>query len=104
MNRQDIIVGPQATIGAPYINASVASAVELTLPDGTELIEVQAEGDSVYLRYGVNGVVTPCTAANSQEHVLADSVRHYTILKDTRKISIIGGSAATSVHIYYKTA
>lgn len=104
MNRQDIIVSPQATIGAPYINSSVAAATELTLPDGTELIEIQSEGDALFLRYGVNGVVTPCTTVNSQERIQADSTRHYTVLKDTRKISIIGASAATSVHIYYKTA
>ena len=103
-NRKDIIVAEQSSLSTPYINASLASAVTVILPAGTNILEVQADNDHVYLRYGVNGVVTTCTAANSQERIQAGSTRHYSIDQNDLVISIIGASAASGVHVYFKTA
>jgi hypothetical protein len=103
-NRLNLIVPKKGSTGAAYISSSISSAQEVQLPAGTQIIEVQADFDGVYVKYGNNGVATACTPANSDEHVQAGTTRHYEVDQNDGEISIIGQSANAEVHIYFKRA
>lgn len=94
-----IPLSPKVASLATTINASISSATSVTLDTNTSIIEVQATGANILMKYAA-GVTT----ANNgwDERILDGQVRHYVIPGDVTTISFIQEAATATLGLIQK--
>lgn len=96
-NRNPIPLVPPSTALAVTVNASLASAVDITLNTATTIIEVNALTQGVYMRYA-----TTATTSVFDEFIQAGSVRHYVKPAGVTVISFLQQAASASIVVIEK--
>ena len=98
-NNRSINLVPRSTALASTLSSSINSATTITLNANTSIIEVQAISQGVYLKYAA-GV----SASNNgfDEHIMADTTRHFVIPPGVTVISVIEETATATVIVIEK--
>lgn len=79
-------------------DTSISVSTEITLEVNTSMIEVQTINGRAYLKYGTDDV----TNANFDEHIQADSTRHYVIPAGITAINLIDNGDSTEIIVIEK--
>ena len=66
-------------------DATISSSTEITLNSSTGLIEVNAIGDGVFLRWGT----ADATSSAFDEYIMANTVRHYFVPQGVTAVNLI---------------
>ena len=90
---------PRVVPNATTINSSIATATSVVLAADTTLIEVQATGANILMKYAA-GVTT----ANNgwDERILDGQVRHYVIPEGVTTVSFIQEAATATLGLIQK--
>lgn len=79
------------------VDSSISTATDVTMNAATKLIEVQAVNAGVFLKYD-SGV----TSGNFDEHIQADTMRHYVLPEGVTTISVLEDAASATVYVIEK--
>jgi len=88
---------PATTALSRTVNASISAATSVTLNAATQLIEVNALAQGIYMRYSA-GV----TSGNADEYIQAGTTRHYWIPSGVTVVSFIEQAASATLVLIEK--
>lgn len=86
-------------LGGQYIALAGASAAA-TIPDGTTMVIISAEGGAVYYEVNATGE-TPAADSESPGYVPADNIRFVYPVNNLNTIHVFGASGAKARLEYY---
>jgi len=79
-------------------NTAAATSQEITLNTSTQLLEVNAVDDHIYMKWGTDNA----TSSNFDGFIQAGGVRHYPVPTDTTAVNFIdNGNTGTVVTVEY---
>lgn len=96
-NGRPLSLTQNSTALAVTVDSTISSATSITLNTLTTLIEVQAVNQGIYLKYA-EGV----TSSNFDEHILADTIRHFIVPDGVTVISVLEDTASATVYVIEK--
>lgn len=88
---------PDTASVARTVDATISAATDVTLDTKTKIIEVNALTQGIYMRYAATA-----SAANFDEFILANTVRHYVIPVDVTVVSFIEETAGAKLILIEK--
>lgn len=88
---------PDKVAVAVTVDASVDSATDVNLNAATTLLEVNALTQGIYMRYQATA-----SAANFDEFILGNSVRHYVVPQGVTVVSFISETAGAKLILIQK--
>jgi hypothetical protein len=91
----------QAALGRTY-DTTISTATSVTRATGAKLMEIQAISNGIFVRYLTAADTTAVTNANFDEHILADTIRHFFFPDNCTAVSFLEDTSAATLIVIQK--